>query len=102
MSRTAARRAWRWPRHSHQADAACETMVISFLCASAPLPDIAQHLQSIREVMLPDGSLALFRFQDTHVTTHLWPLLRTGQANQILWGQHTGGPCPMCAALGTP
>ncbi len=80
------------------ADAACETMGISFLCASAPLPDIAQHLQSIREVMLPDGSLALFRFQDTHVTTHLWPLLRTGQANQILGPAHWWAVPDVCGS----
>lgn len=65
---------------------ACETSAISILCGSLTLHDLAQHLQSLREVVLPDGSLALLRFQDTHVTTHLWPLLSPGQGNQILAG----------------
>lgn len=67
-------------------EVACETNVISLLCGSMQQPDLTQHLQSLREVVLPDGSLALFRFQDTHVTTHLWPLLGPGQGNRILGG----------------
>ncbi len=65
-------------------NAACERPVISLLCVTARPTDLAHHLQSLREVMLPDGSLALFRFQDTHVTTHLWPLLSPGKGSQIL------------------
>lgn len=65
---------------------ASETSAISILCGSLTLHDLAQHLQSLREVVLPDGSLALFRFQDVHVATHLWPLLSPGQGNQILAG----------------
>jgi Domain of unknown function (DUF4123) len=63
---------------------ACDTTAISFLCGAISLSDLVHHLQSLREVALPDGSLALFRFQDSHVTTHLWPLLSPGQGNQIL------------------
>lgn len=66
--------------------AACERTAISLLCGAVRLSDLAHHLQSLREVALPDGSLALFRFQDSHVATHLWPLLRPGQGNQILGG----------------
>lgn len=66
--------------------AACETSAISILCGSLTLHGLAQHLQSLREVVLPDGSLALFRFQDVHVAAHLWPLLSPGQGNQILAG----------------
>lgn len=63
---------------------ACETSAISILCGALTARDLAQHLQSLREVVLPDGSSALFRFQDVHVTTHLWPLLSPAQGNQIL------------------
>lgn len=63
---------------------ACDTTAIGFLCGDISQPDLVHHLQSLREVALPDGSLALFRFQDSHVATHLWPLLSPGQGNQIL------------------
>jgi hypothetical protein len=57
---------------------------VSFLAAAVDGPTLAEHLQSLREVELPDGSRALFRFQDTKVTSNLWPLLTPGQINCIL------------------
>jgi hypothetical protein len=77
----------------------CQINVVSFMAGTMELQELAGHLQSLREVLLPDGSEALFRFQDCHVTRHLWPLLTPGLANQILgpldwWAT----PCP-CGPL---
>lgn len=67
---------------------ACKTNAISFIAAAVQAQGLAEHLQSLREVTLPDGAQALFRFQDTHVTAHLWPLLTPGQSNQVLGPTH--------------
>lgn len=56
----------------------------SFILAGCTLDMLATHLQALREVMLPDGGAALFRFQDVHVTSALWPLLDTRRANRVL------------------
>lgn len=63
---------------------ACGTHLVHFMAGDVSLADLAEHLQSLREVTLPDGSQALFRFQDCHVTTHLWPLLTPSMGNHVL------------------
>lgn len=64
--------------------AACSTHLVHFMAGDVSLADLAEHLQSLREVTLPGGSQALFRFQDCHVTTHLWPLLTPSMGNHVL------------------
>ena len=67
---------------------ALETSAISFLLGRCTTDALAQHLMDVREVSLPDGTRALFRFQDVNVTAALWPLLRRDQVNRLLGPLH--------------
>ncbi|PHV10193.1 DUF4123 domain-containing protein [Chitinimonas sp. BJB300] len=54
------------------------------LAANVDLAELANHLREIREVVMPDGTGALFRFQDINVTTALWPMATPGQIHRLL------------------
>lgn len=60
------------------------THAISYLLGATSSQALAEHLQSLREVTLPDGEQALFRFQDVQVTSHLFELLTPGLGNKLL------------------
>jgi Domain of unknown function (DUF4123) len=60
------------------------THAISYLLGATSKDALASHLQSLREVTLPDGDQALFRFQDVQVTSHLFELLTPGLGNKLL------------------
>jgi hypothetical protein len=77
----------------------CQTHAVSFMAGCLGREDLANHLMSLREVMLPDGSEALFRFQDGHVTQHLWPRLTPSLANQILGPLHWWATPDVCGPL---
>ncbi len=51
------------------------THALSFLFSDAETAAVHLHLARLREALLPDGGAALFRYQDTHVTTALFDLL---------------------------
>ncbi|MGQ5524130.1 DUF4123 domain-containing protein [Chitinimonas sp. PSY-7] len=55
--------------------------VASFLVADY---DPSDHLRNIREVVMPDGSGALFRFQEPQSIAALWPLMTSGQIHRLL------------------
>lgn len=57
---------------------------VSFLEVPEGPTDLAAHLLSLREVSLPDGSTALFRFQDPRVIAALMPLLDPPQKAALL------------------
>jgi Domain of unknown function (DUF4123) len=52
---------------------------ISFLWLHEKSMNMTTHLLALREVALPDGSTALFRFQDPRVIAALMPLLDVAQ-----------------------
>lgn len=54
------------------------------LLVSTSETTLAIHLRQLREVVLPDGMRALFRYQDTRVATALMPLLKPEQAISFL------------------
>jgi hypothetical protein len=56
----------------------------SFLAGAMPMPALAQHLHGLREVTLPDGGAALFRFQDPRVMHALAPTLNARQVAALL------------------
>lgn len=56
----------------------------SFLASTSSLATVAAHLQTLREADMPDGSTALFRFQDTRVMHALAPTLDAKQAAAVL------------------
>lgn len=67
--------------------ASCSAAFQSFnlsLIISADESKLIAHLRHLREFELPDGSPALFRFQDTRVSTALMPLLKPVQASNML------------------
>lgn len=67
--------------------AACSVAFKSFnlsLIVSADESKLITHLRHLREFELPDGSPALFRYQDTRVATALMPLLKSAQASNML------------------
>ena len=57
---------------------------VSFLEVPDQSSDLAAHLLSLREVSLPDGSIALFRYQDPRVIAALMPLLDPLQTAALL------------------
>jgi hypothetical protein len=57
---------------------------VSFLEVPERSSDLAEHLLSLREVSLPDGSTALFRYQDPRVIAALMPLLDPPQTAALL------------------
>lgn len=57
---------------------------VSFIFSELSVDGILAHLQRIREVLLPDGSQALFRFQDVNVLSHLAQVLTPGMTNKVL------------------
>lgn len=61
-----------------------ETHAVSFLLGVVNAGMLAQHLQSLREVTLPDDTQALFRFQDVNVSSNLMAHLSPGMVNQML------------------
>lgn len=77
----------------------CQTHAVSFMAGCLGEQALTDHLMSLREVMLPDGSEALFRFQDGHVTQHLWPRLTPSLANQILGPLHWWATPDVCGPL---
>lgn len=72
---------------------------ISFLLATCPLSTLDHHLRELREINLPDGGGALFRFQDTHVTSALWPLLDATRTTHILGPAHAWLTLDACGTL---
>lgn len=66
----------------------------SFLIGDCSLAALDDHLRASREVEMPDGSGALFRFQDIHVTAALWPRLVPAQRRRML------GPARLWAVRG--
>lgn len=66
------------------ADWSWRTHTFSFLTGSVDTSALNEHLQGLREVHLPDGNQALFRFQDVNVTSNLFQQLTPGLANQML------------------
>ncbi len=60
------------------------SQLASFIFADCTPDVLAAHLQALREVTLPDGSLALFRFQDIRVSAALMPLLNSAQAAALM------------------
>ena len=57
---------------------------VSFLRVHEKSTDMTKHLLALREVTLPDGSEALFRFQDPRVLAALAPLLEATQRASLL------------------
>ncbi|BBP00037.1 DUF4123 domain-containing protein [Sulfuriferula nivalis] len=67
--------------------AACNAAFTSLslsLLVSTSEHELATHLRQLREIVLPDGMRALFRYQDTRVATALMPLLKPEQAVSLL------------------
>lgn len=63
--------------------AACRTAFNSFrvsLIVGIAGTNMEKHLRDLREIAMPDGAHVLFRYQDTHVTSALMPLLTPEQA----------------------
>ena len=56
----------------------------SLLLGDCTLAEAARHLQDLREVILPGGTPALFRYQDGHVTAALFPTIKPVQGRKIL------------------
>jgi hypothetical protein len=54
------------------------------LIVSADETKLTAHLRHLREFEIPDGSPALFRYQDTRVASALMPLLKPAQATNML------------------
>lgn len=69
------------------------TRSVSFLLGQCDLSTLSAHLQSIREVQLPDRNAALFRYQDIHVTAALFPILPSAEIGRCL------GPLTAWSAL---
>lgn len=63
--------------------AAFNSMSMSLIVSTSETT-LAAHLRQLREVVLPDGMRALFRYQDTRVATALMPLLKPEQARSLL------------------
>ena len=61
-----------------------EAQAVSFLYGVSSFENLSAHLQHLREVTLPDGTLSLFRYQDTYVTYTLAELLKNNQADVLL------------------
>lgn len=57
---------------------------VSFIFSERSVEGLLAHLQGIREVLLPDGSQALFRFQDVNVLSNLAQILTPGMTNKVL------------------
>ncbi|SFZ79564.1 DUF4123 domain-containing protein [Chitinimonas taiwanensis] len=66
------------------AQQALEHEAFSFLLGDCSLAELDEHLRAIREVAMPNGSAALFRFHDPHVTGALWPILTPAQRLRII------------------
>jgi len=73
----------------------------SFIFCRTGLTPLAKHLRSLREVQMPDGGAALFRFQDTHVTAALWPLMGARQQGQVLGPAQAWAVRDTCGAMRT-
>lgn len=65
----------------------------SLLAGNCTLGEIAIHLKDLREIELPDGTPALFRFQDARVAAATFPTLNPAQGHKLL------GPLTAWAAL---
>jgi len=60
------------------------TRTVSFLRGKCDLSTLSAHLQSIREVELPERTAVLFRYQDVHVTAALFPILLSAEIGRCL------------------
>lgn len=60
------------------------TRSVSLLLGRCDFPTLSAHLQSIREVEIPNQTAVLFRYQDMHVTAALFPILLPAESNQCL------------------
>ncbi len=56
----------------------------SLLAGNCTLEEIAIHLKDLREIALPDGTPALFRFQDARVAVATFPTLNPAQGCKLL------------------
>jgi hypothetical protein len=63
---------------------ALATRSVSFLRGKCDLSTLSAHLQSIREVEIPNRTAVLFRYQDIHVTTALFPNLPSADMARCL------------------
>lgn len=72
---------------------------ISLIAAHAPLRQVANHLRALREATLPDGTGALFRFQDTRVIAAMAPHLDNAQCAALLGPAVQWICCDVCGDL---
>ena len=75
---------------------------LSLLTGTCSLSELETHLRSIREVMVPDDTHALFRFQDGKVTQALFPVISPEQGGLVLGpllGWYVLDACRKCHTL---
>jgi hypothetical protein len=78
---------------------ALATRAVSFLLGKCDQSTLSAHLQSIREVELPDRTAALFRYQDIHVTSALFPVLPAADSGRCLGPLSAWGALDACNTL---
>lgn len=78
---------------------AFETRALSFMSGACDQATLVGHLQSIREVELPAHTAVLFRFQDIHVTSALFPVLKVNDAGQCLGPLDSWSVLDSCSTL---
>lgn len=73
----------------------------ALLLGQCSLPELASHLQDIREVLVPEDTHALFRYQDAKVIRALFPIVLPAQSKQILGPLQGWGVLDACRTFHT-
>lgn len=75
------------------------TRSVSFLLGKCDLSTLSAHLQSIREVEIPNRTAVLFRYQDIHITAALFPVLPSVEIGRCLGPLSTWSALDACNRL---